>query len=295
MGILCYHLKFKRIELPGSLISNLFSEYYTIQQKQIHLDFEKRLHFNKSMYSENLVALIQQNYKEILKDRVVEAGFKKAFKGNWGAHTHTKRIGVVQDLNRLSFNSVISHLRKTNLPLPAGVKLVGPRVLHTSHWGFIDPIDTPDGGNIGLHKSLSIISRISRGTSREPMIEWMREKIAMKIVEECSPEVLFNMTKIMINGMWAGSVEDPIESVKLMKLYRRNALIPIYTSIAFDIKLNIIFIYTDIGRICRPIFYKDESTNKMSYENPDIIELLENTIAILNSVLRNLSVRSKKK
>ena len=110
-----------------------------------------------------------------------------------------KKIGIVQDLNRLSFNSAISHLRKTNLPLPAGVKLVGPRVLHTSHWGFLDAIDTPDGGNIGLHKTLSITGYVSRGYSREPLIKWMREKIAMKLIEECSYEMLSNMTKIIIH------------------------------------------------------------------------------------------------
>jgi DNA-directed RNA polymerase II subunit RPB2 len=269
------NFKFKRIELTGTLISQLFSEYYTIQLKHIHLQFEKRLHFNQSIYAENLVALVQQNYKEIFKERIVEAGFKKGFKGNWGAHPHTKRIGVVQDLNRLSFNSVISHLRKTNLPLPSGVKLVGPRLLHTSHWGFIDPIDTPDGGNIGLHKNLSVASYVSRGYSRELMIEWLREKVGMKVIEECSPAVLSHMTKVIVNGLWAGSVAEPLEAVAQFKLFRRNALLPIYTSIAFDIKLHTIFIYTDAGRICRPIFYRDEHTGNMSYENPELLELLD--------------------
>jgi DNA-directed RNA polymerase II subunit RPB2 len=268
------NLKYKRIELVGSLITDLFTEYYTMQQKYIHIEFEKRLHFNQSMYAENLVGLIQQNYREVFKERIVEMGFRKAFKGNWGAHTHTKKIGIVQDLNRLSFNSAISHLRKTNLPLPAGVKLVGPRVLHTSHWGFLDAIDTPDGGNIGLHKTLSITGYVSRGYSREPMILWMREKIAMKLIEECSYEMLSNMTKVIINGYWAGSIHNPFESVNQIKLYRRNALIPIYTSVSFDIKLNTIFIYTDAGRICRPIFYYDDITKQMSFENSKLTELL---------------------
>jgi len=268
------NLKYKRIELVGTLITDLFTEYYTMQQKYIHIEFEKRLHFNQSMYAENLVGLIQQNYREVFKERIVEMGFRKAFKGNWGAHTHTKKIGIVQDLNRLSFNSAISHLRKTNLPLPAGVKLVGPRVLHTSHWGFLDAIDTPDGGNIGLHKTLSITGYVSRGYSREPLIKWMREKIAMKLIEECSYEMLSNMTKIIINGYWAGVINDPFESVNQIKLYRRNALIPIYTSVSFDIKLNTIFIYTDAGRICRPIFYYDNIMKKMSFENPKLSELL---------------------
>ena len=102
--------------------------------------------------------MINDNYKDVFRERSLEVGVKKAFKGNWGAQTHTKRIGITQELNRLSFNSMLSHLRKTNLPLDASVKVVGPRVLHSTQWGFFDPIDTPDGGNIGLHKHLSIMT-----------------------------------------------------------------------------------------------------------------------------------------
>ena len=257
--------KYKRIELVGNLMYDLFREYYTIQQRTIHLEFEKRAHYNQSIYANNLYGLIQQNYKEIFRERIVETGFKKAFKGNWGSQSHTKRIGVVQDLNRLSHNSVLSHLRKTNLPLDPTAKVVGPRVLHSTHWGFFDPIDTPDGGNIGLHKHLSIGAYITQGYSNKYMIDWMREKVDMKLIEDCKPIILSTMTKVIINGLWIGAITEPIETVSKFKLYRRNGLIPIYTSISFDINLNALFIYTDAGRICRPIFYKDEETNQMSF------------------------------
>jgi DNA-directed RNA polymerase II subunit RPB2 len=269
------NFKFKRIELVGSLMYDLFREYYTLQQRQIELGFEEKLYYNQNIYENNLKGLIEQNYKEIFMERTVETGFKKAFKGNWGATAHTKRIGIIQDLNRLSFNSALSHLRKTNLPLDASVKLVGPRVLHSTQWGLFDPIDTPDGGNIGLHKNLSISAYVTQGYSREPMIHWLREKARMKLLEECSPEVLSNMTKVIVNGLWAGSITEPIEIVEKVKLYRRNGLFPIYTSITFDIKQNTVFIYTDAGRICRPIFYRDVETGKMSFEKENIKKHLE--------------------
>ena len=268
------NFKYKRVELVGSLMNDLFREYYTLQQRHIHLEFEKKLYYNKGTYETNLEALIQNNYREVFKDRIVEEGFRKAFKGNWGSQSHTKRVGVVQDLNRLSFNSALSHLRKTNLPMDAGVKLVGPRVLHNSHWGFIDPIDTPDGGNIGLHKQFAITTYISRGLSREPVVQWLREKASMKLVEDCDPQTLANMTKVIVNGYWAGSVGEPIETIKKIRLFRRNALLPIHMSATFDIKQNSVFIYTDAGRVCRPIFYRDENTGEMSYENKSILKRL---------------------
>ena len=269
------NFKYKRIELVGSLIYDLFREYYTIQQKEIQLAFESIVYYNPGIYANNLHELIIDKYKEVFSKRTVEAGFKKAFKGNWGAQTHTKRIGVVQDLNRLSHNSMMSHLRKTNLPLDASVKLVGPRVLHSTQWGIFDPIDTPDGGNIGIHKHLSISAYVTQGYSREPIIHWLREKAKMKLLEECSPSILSTMTKVIVNGLWAGAITSPIETVQKMKLFRRNGLIPTYTSVTFDIQHNTIFIYTDAGRICRPIFYRDEESGKMSYDTDIVKKYLE--------------------
>jgi DNA-directed RNA polymerase II subunit RPB2 len=266
------NFKYKRLELVGSLMYDLFREYYNLQWKNIQVELEKRLYYNNNLYANNLPNLIQTFYEEIFKNRIVETGFKKAFKGNWGSQTNTKRIGVVQDINRLSFNSFMSHLRKTNLPMDAGSKLVEPRKLHCSQWGFIDPIDTPDGGNIGLHKSLAIATHVTRGGSglRGPIVQWLREKISLKYVDECSLQVLAEMTKIMVNGYWAGSIMDPFDCINKIKLFRRNALLPIYMSVTFEIKTNTIYIYTDAGRLSRPIFYKDDMTQKLSFEHSTI-------------------------
>lgn len=261
--------KYKRVEVVGSLIYDLFREYYTMQQKAIHLEFERALYMNQNLYEEDLHKLVFDHYREVFRThKTVDDGFRRAFKGNWGGATHTKRIGVVQDLNRLSFNSMLSHLRKTNLPLDASVKLVGPRVLHNSHWGYIDPIDTPDGGNIGLHKTLSILTSVSRGASREPILAWLREYASMKPLEECTPFVLSTMTKVMVNGLWAGSVTDPLGTVNKMKLHKRNALLPIHLSVTFDYKRNVVFVFTDAGRLLRPLFYveHDGKHNVVSYQ-----------------------------
>lgn len=270
------HLKHKRLELVGNLMSGLFREYYTIQLREIHLEFEKRVHNNQNMYAENLPALVEQNYRDIFKEKLnVHVGFKKAFKGNWGAFPHTKRIGVVQDLNRLSFNSMISHLRKTNLPMDSSMKLVEPRLLTSSQWGFFDPIDTPDGANIGLHKTLAMTTYVSRGYSREQMIDWLREKVSMKLTEDCGAALASTMTKVMVNGYWCGMVENPIYVIQKIRLFRRNALIPIHTSATFHIARNEIQIFTDSGRLTRPIFYIDAATNKPSYDNKFVLERIK--------------------
>ena len=263
--------KFKRVELVGDMLYDLFREYYSIQMADIHREFERKITYdtreNRNVYESNLYLLIQENKNEIFKMRPLESGFRRAFKGNWGAYSHTKRIGAIQDLNRLSFNSVLSHLRKTNLPLDASAKVVGPRVLNCTQWGFFDPIDTPDGGNIGIHKHMSISTHVTKGYSREIMVQFMIENMNLKRLYDCNPLLLSKLSKVMINGYWIGSVENPLDTVKAMKFYRRSGLIPTYTSISFDIRENTLYVYTDGGRVCRPIFYKDEDTDKMSFES----------------------------
>ena len=108
-------LKFKRIELSGTLIAQLFKEYYTLQQRNIFLKIDKEYFYTKTKSNvyqgADFINLIKNNVANIFADRIVEEGFRKAFKGNWGAQAHTKRLGVVQDLNRLSFWSFICHFK----------------------------------------------------------------------------------------------------------------------------------------------------------------------------------------
>jgi DNA-directed RNA polymerase beta subunit len=266
---------FKRVKLSGSLIYDLFREYYLIQKREITQTIEKRYYYKGAMYTgNNFRNLIEENVSHIFKERTVEKGLRKAFKGNWGSLPQTKRLGVVQDLNRLSWNSFISQLRKTNLEMAATSKVVAPRQLNSTQWGYIDPVDSPDGANIGFHKHLSITTYITSTASSFPLIKWIKEHIPIKSITECNYETLAYYTKIFVNGNWIGITEDPISSVNTMKLYRRNGLLPIFTSISFQYKRNEIYVYTDAGRMTRPIYYIENG--QISFDRKKVYELFKN-------------------
>jgi DNA-directed RNA polymerase II subunit RPB2 len=274
------NFRFKRIELTGSLLYDLFKEYYTLQQREIFQKFDKEYYYKKGIYLNNFPALIESNYKEFFGgERQVADGFRKAFKGGWGSEAHTKRVGVVQDVNRLSFNSFIAQLRKLNLPLDASAKIVGPRLAHTTQWGIIDPIDTPDGGNVGLHKNLTIMAAVTKGYSSYPMIKWLRMHAELLFLPECTPLIISRLCKVMVNGNWVGVLADPQKTEQEMKTLRRIAVIPTMTSIYWNIEYNTLFIYTDAGRICRPIFYtqqgKKGQKSQPSYQNEAILEKIQ--------------------
>ena len=314
------NFRFKRVELTGSLVYDLFREYYLIQKKAISQKIDEEYYYHKgeykdddtlsrrekknmknkpaeaNKYQDNFIGLIESNVKTFFKERIVETGFKKAFKGNWGSEEHTKRLGAVQDLNRLSWNTFISHLRKINLPLDSSAKVVGPRLLNSSQWGFIDPLDTPDGGNIGLHKHMSISAHITSGSSCNPIIKWLRANTPMKLKLECSPEYLANNTKMFVNGNWIGVIDKPISSngeiglIEMLKLFRRNGVIPVFTSISFSYEHNEVYIYTDAGRLTRPIYYIDNGA--LSYNRKDYVDKLNDGSITWTQIVSGLKKKS---
>ena len=266
------NFRFKRIEQTGTLIYELFREYYLIQKRDLGQKIDIEYYYHKVKYQNDFSNLIELNVDNFFKERIVEKGFKKGFKGNWGSEERTKRLGAVQDLNRLSWYTFISHLRKINLPLDASAKVVGPRLLNSSQWGLIDPIDTPDGGNIGLHKHMAITTYITSGTSAYPIIKWLRSNTPLKIVLECSPEYLAHSSKVFVNSRWIGVIDSPIQLVNMLRLYRRNGIIPVFTSISFDYEHNEVNIFTDAGRLTRPIYYIEHG--KESFNRREIIDLI---------------------
>ena len=253
------NFKYKRVEVVGSLLYDLFKEYYTILQHKVYQRIDKEYYYHEGQYQGmQFINLIENNYKEFFKERDVDTGFRKAFKGNWGAEAHTKKPGVVQDLNRLSFNSALAQRRKINLPLDDSAKVIGPRLLHSSQWGIIDPLDTPDGGNVGLHKHMSIAAKITTHYTPKPLVDLLREEGHLRFLSECKPVYISANTKVFINGAWIGVAPNPIGMTERFKFLRRVSAIPMYTSYAWDKQTNEIEIYTDAGRLCRPIFYLDK-------------------------------------
>ena len=57
-------------------------------------------------------------------------------------------VFVFQVLNRLTFASTLSHLRRLNSPIGRDGKLARPRQLHNTQWGMICPAETPEVSNI---------------------------------------------------------------------------------------------------------------------------------------------------
>ena len=159
-------------------------------------------------------------------------------------------MGVAQVLNRLTYISSLSHLRRCNTPIDKSGKLIPPRKLHNSTWGFLCPSETPEGGSVGIVKNISYMATITMASNSQPVHEY----IADQIIDLDKEKELYKYVKVFINGAWIGITKNPVDLYNSLKEKKYKGIINIYTSIVFNYKTQEIIICNDAGRLIRPVF-----------------------------------------
>lgn len=183
-----------------------------------------------------------------IKQNIITTGLKYSLAtGNWGQQGQADiRAGVSQVLNRLTFASTLSHLRRLNSPIGRDGKLARPRQLHNSHWGMVCPAETPEGAAVGLVKNLALMAYISVGSPVGPIMDFLSEW-GMETFEETHPSVIPESTKVFVNGKWVGIHRDPATLVRTLRELRRKMDVNTEVGVVHDIRLRELRLYTDYG------------------------------------------------
>jgi DNA-directed RNA polymerase II subunit RPB2 len=246
----------KRIELTGTLLNNLFRNYFNKVVKDIQKQVVREINNGSWKSSEDYINIINlTNIYKIVKSSTIDNGLKRALAtGDFGIkHLNSNKVGVAQVLNRLTYISTLSHLRRINTPIDKSGKLIEPRKLHSTSWGFLCPAETPEGQSVGVVKNISYMTCIS-GYSDANCIDEYVKPYCHVFSNEHDPSFYFNKVKVFINGRWIGVTDKPMELYRDMKDKKYKGLIHIYTSIIFNINEKIIRICNDCGRLVRPVF-----------------------------------------
>jgi DNA-directed RNA polymerase II subunit RPB2 len=244
----------KRIDLTGTLLNNLFRNYFNKLVKDMEKQIIKEINNGSWKSTEQYMNIVNMtNIYKIIKSTTIENGLKKALStGDFGIkHTNSNKVGVAQVLNRLTYVSSLSHMRRISTPTDKRGKLIPPRKLHNTSWGFLCPAETPEGQSVGVVKNLSYMAHITISSNSEPIYNNVMPYIID--IATCKPIDLFKKVKIFINGCWVGVVENPFEIYNSLKEKKYQGIINIYTSITFDYKNAEIRICNDGGRITRPL------------------------------------------
>ena len=250
----------KRIDLTGVLLNNLFRNYFNKLVKDMQKQVIREINNGSWRSTEDFGNIINlTNIYKIVKSTTIENGFKRALAtGDFGIkQTNSNKVGVAQVLNRLTYVSSLSHLRRCNTPIDKSGKLIPPRKLHNSTWGFLCPAETPEGASVGVVKNIAYLATITIASNTKPI----REYLATQIISLDTPENLtknllknlYNYVKVIVNGAWIGVTDDPITLYNSLKLKKYKGIINVYTSIIFNYKTKEILVCNDAGRLIRPV------------------------------------------
>ena len=278
----------KRIDLTGTLLNNLFRNYFNKLVKDLQKQITKEINTGSWKSHEDYSNIINKtNIYKIIKSTTIENGLKRALStGDFGIKhsTNSSKVGVAQVLSRLTYASSLSHSRRISTPSDKSGKLIPPRMLHNTSWGFLCPVETPEGQSVGVVKNLSYLTHVSISSDSEPIYEYVKDKITLLDIIE-KPEDTFDKVKCIINGAWIGITDQPNELYKDLKDKKYKGIINIYTSIIFDYKNMEIRVCNDAGRLLRPLLrvkdneliLKQDIVNKLHTKELDWNNLLTNS------------------
>ena len=245
----------KRIDLTGTLLNNLFRNYFNKLVKEMQKQVVREINVGSWRSTEDYENIINMtNIYKIMKSTTIENGITRALStGDFSIkQANSSKVGVAQVLNRLTYASTLSHSRRVNTPLEKSGELIAPRKLHNTTWGFLCPAETPEGQSIGVVKNISYMAHITIPTNSSSLYEYV-DPFILKVESAVNTAELHGKVKVFVNGTWVGVTTDPFELYNEMKSKKHKGIINIYTSIIFDYKMMEIRICNDGGRLTRPL------------------------------------------
>ena len=176
--------------------------------------------------------------------------------GNFAAGKMGTKTGISQVMNRLTFLSGISHLRRLSTPMEKTGKLILPRKLHGTSFGFICPAETPEGHAVGVVKNLASTATITLPSAPYPVLRVLYDELGMKNLSDTTGVEKHLASRVFINGAWVGTLpggEAGIRCAAALKIAKQAGRINPFTSIVYNASNQEIWINTEGGRLVRPL------------------------------------------
>ncbi len=140
----------KRVKLVGQLFEHLFVNNFNELIVDILTNFQRMI--KRGRFS---------SMKIIIREQLLSQKINSALAiGTWS----DGRKGVAQYLKRENFFDMLSHLTRVVSPLSTSQENFSARELHSTHYGRLCPVETPEGHSIGLRKNLALMANVTYKT-----------------------------------------------------------------------------------------------------------------------------------
>jgi len=227
------HVRAKRLDTAGAMLGTLFSHLFFQMLGNVRRDAQVLADKNKTIRPERLI-----------QPQHITDGIKYALAtGNWKikSSSYAGRVGVSQMLNRNTYISCISQLRRVDTGIDSTQKIIAPRLLYGNQWGYLCPSETPEGGPCGLVKQLALSAYITTRCEQAPIHERLKPFLC-----NSGAHIVFH------NGAPVGFTHQLHECASALREARRSRTISSDTCVAVD--NNHVHIWSDAGRLSRPVY-----------------------------------------
>ena len=162
------HYMNKRLKLSGDLLNDLFRTNMRSLVQDIMYNFQRLVKRGKF-----------HSIRIIIRDELLTSNLKSALAtGSWVGG----RKGISQNMDRTNILSTSSHLQRVVSLLTSTQENFAARALHSTHWGRLCPIETPEGTPIGLRKNLALMCNVSHAAVTEDKLKKALEGSGVKFV-----------------------------------------------------------------------------------------------------------------
>ena len=253
----------KRVDSPGFLLANLFRTFFQVKMlKDMKASIAKEIHSGSWRATGSFQEIVNMsNLYKVIKSTIIEIGLKSALStGNFGSAKvgGPPKIGVSQVLGRLNYVSSLSHLRRISTPIEktAG-KLIAPRKLHNTQWGYICPNETPEGHSVGVVKNLASTACITQFSNTGVVLDFIHAMPEFKIIRTLPIEEMFTGARIFVNGKWIGMFppSSALECVERLRKAKRSGFIQRQIAIVWKPTVKELWLSTEAGRLVRPLYF----------------------------------------
>lgn len=156
------HYANKRLELSGKLMEHLFRYAFKYFIKDLRFQIDRTITRRRKL-----------NISTVVRPGAVTERIRFAMStGNWIG----RATGVSKFMDRVNYLSPLTDLRKVKSPLNKNRELYEARDVHGTHWGKLDPIETPDGPQCGLVKNLCMLSEVTTEVEESPIEALLHQK-----------------------------------------------------------------------------------------------------------------------
>jgi DNA-directed RNA polymerase II subunit RPB2 len=262
----------KRVVTTGALLTHLFRQLFQKVCNDTRNEFVQEVNNDSWKRGEGgprpMEILNVNNLYKILKLSAIEGKLKQALAtgnftvqglGTTSSMSNATKVGVSQVLARMSYAATLSHLRRIQTPVEKSGKLLAPRKLHGTSWGFMCPVETPEGHSVGIVKNMSLLTSITQHVPSTTVLHYLQDWNDMNWID--TPRV-YEGTSVTVNGVIVGYTKDPYGLVSNLRTAKQTRRLHPHISVAWYTLMNSISIETDGGRCVRPVFRSDAKPPK---------------------------------